>query len=753
MVEPLAARLIEALHRTGRVAEALDCYTAIRRHLVEALGTEPGPELRRALLAGTGIAVAGPAPGPAPVPAAAAAAAAGRGRPPVLAQLPPDASGFAARAAELARLDALLAAAGDQPTAVLLIAVTGPAGVGKTTLAVHWANRVAARFPDGQLYVDLRGFDRTGAALDAGAVLRAFLDALQLAPERRPATLAAQINLYRSLLAARRMLVLLDNAADAGQVRPLLPGAPGCVVLVTSRTALTELVEAERAEPVRLDLLSPAEGTELLAARLGRERVAAEPAAVDQIVDRCARLPLALAVVAARAAAQPARPLAQLAAELRGGSTLDRLAEAGSGGDVRAALSLSYQRLDPAAARLFRLLGLLPGPDVGIAAAASLAGVPVPAALRALAELTDAHLLTELASGRYACHDLLRDYAAERVDQQEPAVQRRAALRRVLDHYLHTGYTAARLLDPTRKTIPLNPRRPDVTPQPLADSGEAMAWYATERRALLAAVTLAAGAGFDQHAWRLAWTLADYLNWQNYWADWVSVEQTGLAVLRRLGDRPGQARAHGSLAIALSYQGSYPDSHAHLRSALRLYEQLGDRAGQALTQHRMCVVLHMQERYREALEHAERALQLLQGLDDRRSEAAARNALGYSYAQLGDHEQALVHCQRALVELQRVGDRVREAHTWHSLGRAHQHLGHRREAVTSYRRASERYAEIGDRYYEAATLDQLADAHQAAGDPAAAVAAWHRALRIFTELGDPAASEVQTKIANHGAGG
>src|SRR6201996_1828039 len=361
-------------------------------------------------------------------------------------QLPTRVPHFAGRASELTLLDGLLdEAASDQvtgATGVVISAIGGTAGVGKTALALHWAHRVAHRFPDGQLYANLRGFDAgNGKPADPADVLRGFLDALSVHPEQLPADVEGLAGLYRSVLAGRRMLVLLDNAADVAQVRPLLPASPECLVIVTSRRDLAALAAREGAQLLQLDVLTEQEANELLVTRLGKDRAAQEPWAVTQLATLCARLPLALSVVVARAAAAPKLPLSSLAAELTELGRLDALDAGDPAANVRIVLSLSYRHLPETAARMFRLLGLHPGPDISAAAAASLAGVPVAAARVALRDLTRASLLMEVAPGRFAFHDLLRSYAAE---QKTPAEGVVSTTRRMLDHYLHTAYRAHR---------------------------------------------------------------------------------------------------------------------------------------------------------------------------------------------------------------------------------------------------------------------------------------------------------------------
>jgi hypothetical protein len=377
---------------------------------------------------------------------------------------------------------------------------------------VRWAHQVADRFPDGQLYVNLRGFDPSSAPVPPAQALHGFLTAFQIPAGQIPADLAAQAALYRSLLAGKRVLVLLDNARDAAQVRPLLPGSPGCLALVTSRTQLAGLAAAEDAFLLTLDVLAEAEAREMLAHRLGSQRIAAEPLAADELIGLCARLPLALSIAAARAAGRSAFRLAVLAAELREAhDRLDALDAGDGASDVRAVISWSYHELSAPSARMFRLLGLHPGPDISLAAAASLAGLPVRQAREWLDELTRSHLLAERSPGRFAFHDLLRAYAAERAAAQDDA-ERRAAVHRTLDHYLHTGHAAAIRLSPVREPLLLAGPQPGVRAEPLTDGRQALAWFQAEHRVLIAATMQAADLGFGDHAWQIPWTLASFLD-------------------------------------------------------------------------------------------------------------------------------------------------------------------------------------------------------------------------------------------------
>jgi tetratricopeptide (TPR) repeat protein len=664
----------------------------------------------------------------------------------VPAQLPGDVGGFAGRDQPLAWLDGLLAsAAGGRPAAVVISAVSGTAGVGKTALAVHWAHRVAHRFPDGQLYVNLRGFDPGGQVMAPAEAVRGFLDALDVPAERIPPSLDAQAGLYRSLLAGRRVLVVLDNARDAEQVRPLLPGTPTALVVVTSRNQLSGLVAVDGAHPLMLDLLTEAEARELLARRLGPDRLAAEPDAVAQIIGCCARLPLALTIAAARAE-QSGFPLATLAAELdKASGRLDALDAGDAVSRVRAVFSWSYIALEPAAARLFRLLGLHPGPDISAAAAASLAAHPPAEMRRMLAELTRASLLTEHTPGRYAFHDLLRAYAAELAYTHDPADQRRAAVGRMLDHYVHTAHAAARLLDPARDPITLARPHPDVVPERPVDHRQALAWLTAEHPVLLAAVRLAAEAGFDIHTWQMAWALHTFLDRRGHWHDLTTNWQTALPAARRLNEPAAQAYAHRRLASAHTRLGRYPDAHTNLAQALDLYSHSGDHTGQARTHNALCFLWERQGRPERALDHAQQALALYRAAGHRRGQAVTLSQVGWYHALLGDYQQALTCCQQALTLQQELGERWGEAHTWDSLGYSHHHLAHHAQAADCYQRALCLFRDLGDRYWEANILTRLGDTYHADGDPAARTA-WQHALDILTDLNHPDTHAIRAKL-------
>ncbi|WP_139307339.1 AfsR/SARP family transcriptional regulator [Micromonospora pattaloongensis] len=663
---------------------------------------------------------------------------------PVPRLLPPDPQRFVGRADEMAVARRRL---GDAAERGGVLVVTGPAGVGKTSFAVRLAHTVAERFPDGQLFLNLRGFDPSGTPMDPAEALRVVLDTLGMPPHRIPASVPAQAALYRDQLAGRRMLVVLDNARDTDQIRMLLAGVPGCATLVTSRNRLAALVAYDDAHPLTLDLLSRTEAEDLLARRIGADRVAAEPGAVDTIVERCARLPLALSIVAARAAAHPAFTLQALADELLdSGGGLYALAGGEAVTTVRTVFSWSYRTLSSAAARLFRLLGLPVGPDIGVLAAAALAGCP-PAEVRPLlVELTSAHLLAEQVPGRYSAHDLLRAYAVE-LSRDDASDDRQAALRGLLDYYLHTAYAAERLLWPHRDPITVEPAATKVTIDDLTDQSDALAWFTACRAALLPAVEHALDAGFVTHAWQLAWTLTSFLHRQGLWPALAASQTAALAAVQHLGDRAAQAQAHRELALALTQLSRHDEAHAHLRRAHDLFDELGDRVGQAHTYLNLGWICEVQGRQRAALDHDRRALELFTAAGHKIGQARALNAVGWDLAQLGQHLDAVNHCQEALRLHQSLDNLSGEARAWDSLGYAHHHLGQFAEALACYDRALALHRQDADRYCEAETLTHLGDTQHADDADDAARGSWLLALAILEDLGHPDAEQVRQRLA------
>lgn len=660
-------------------------------------------------------------------------------------QLPAAVPFFAGRRAQLAALTDLLdQAASSRELAV--VAVDGAPGVGKTALAVHWAHQAADQFPDGQLYVNLQGFGPSDEIMLAPAVIRGFLDGLGVSAGQIPQGEAAQAGLYRSLLAGKRVLVVLDNARDVGQVRPLLPGSPGCLVVVTSRIRLIGLAAAEGARQITLDVLAEGEAREVLARRLGAGRAAAEPGAVGELARLCGRLPLALAVAAARAATRPAVPLSAAAAELDGAAgRLRGLETADPVTDVRTVFSWSCQYLAPLSARLFRLMGLHPGPDITVPAAAVLLDATQDAANDALTALAAASLTSEHVPGRYGMHDLLRAYAGEQAEQ-EPQPQRAAAIGRVLDYYLHTSHAAALLLEPHRDPLQLACPVPGVAPGVIADDRQAMAWFTAEQQVLAALSRLAGSLGLDRYAWQLPAVMATFYERQGAWSEHAAAQHAALAAASRAADVAGQAIAHTYLIHISSVYGSHDQARRHFRQAMVLFEQAGNRTGAARAHLAVGHSLSEQGRHYKAMKHAVSALELYCAAGHQGGQAVVLHNIGWTQAQLGDHRRALTSLRQAQTLFRDLGHQPGEAAAWGSLGFAHTGLGRRDEAIDCYTRAVELSARLGDRWSQADHLTDLGRAQEAAGQIQAALRTWREAADILDSLHDPAADKIRTQI-------
>ena len=713
--EAVQARLVTALAAMGNQAEAMDTYQRTRDLLVDELGIDPGIELR----------------------AAYARIQQPRKKPAVPTQLPGDLPTFTGRRTELAVTESL-----HTGQAMTTLAIFGMPGIGKTTLAVHMAHELADRFPDGQLYVNLRGFDPVGAVSSSNAV-RGFLETLGVAPNRMPADLDGQAALYRSLLAGKRVLVVLDDARDTEHVRSLLPGSPGCMVIITSRTRLGGLVARTGAYPLALGLPTFAEARDIFIERLGAQRVAAEMTAVDEIIALCGRLPLAMAIVAARAAMYPEFSLTSMVDELRGGA-LDAFSDADPDMDVRMVFSWSYRTVSPEAARLFRLLGLHPGPTISVAAAASLAAVPVRQTRALLDDLTAAHLINELLPGRYVFHDLLRAYATEL--GVEDADEARG---RLLDHYLTLGDTASTLLFPYRDQMEMPQPRPGVVVEPFADNDEAAEQLTVERPVFLVMASYAVQNGFPDHAWRIAHAVEIILDRQGRWRDQMTLQT--VAISAATGNRAGLAHAHRSYGYAAGQFADMPAATEHLSTALELFAKDGNIMGLALTHRHIAYLANRQGHHQRALDHYRKATALYDSIDNQAGQGSVRNEVGWTYILLGEYEQALACCQRAVTIQRAAGNRNGEASAADSVGYAYHHLGRYRDAITHYHHALTIYRQITDRYLEADTLTHIGDSQAALGDRTAAAEAWRAALEILTDLDHPEAGEVRGKLRVIGA--
>ncbi|PWI07342.1 SARP family transcriptional regulator [Streptomyces sp. NWU339] len=739
--ERVAGQFMLALYRAGRAADALAHYQHVRGWLAEELGVDPGAPLQQLhqqiLTADTALTLAKPEPAPrtgAPAP--------------VPRQLPGRPRWFTGRERQLAELTKALGSTREPGGTVVISAIGGSGGMGKTWLVLQWAHHNLERFPDGQLYVDLRGFDPSGKPVALAAAVRGFLDALGVDSGSVPVEVQAQLGLYRSLLEGKRMLVVLDNAVDAEQAAALLPGSATCTVLVTSRRRLAGLTSAHGARMLTLDVLTDTEARELMCRHLGEDRVAAEPEAVAALLEHCAGLPLAISVVAARAAAHPDFPLAVLAEELRDESArLDALDAGDLTASVRAAFTVSYRALTAGAAEVFRLVGLAPGPEIGQAAIASLVACPATVLRAALRELENAHLVRQPEPGRYRLHDLVRLYAVEQA-KTEMADGGAEALLRVVDFYLHTAYTAAQRLDPHRDEIRLVAARPGVTPLTLADHDAALAWFTVEHPALLSTIDLAVRTRHDAHAWQLAWALETFFDYRGHWHDWTASQHIALDAAQRLDNVSWKAAAHRSLGNVYTQIGRLDKGHTHFRHALDLYDNLGDRDSQAHTHRGLGWVCNQQGRQRDALDHATQALTLYRQTGHQAGQAKALNNVGWLNIALGDHRAALDYCAQAVALNQAIGDRHGEAGAWDSLGYAHHHLTEYTDALDCYQRALELDRSFGDRYGETEILHHLGDTHLAVADPQAARRAWRHALEIADEIGHPATTELRGKLSD-----
>jgi tetratricopeptide (TPR) repeat protein len=646
--------------------------------------------------------------------------------------------GFVGRQGELVSLDLLLADDGETAP-VVISAVSGTAGVGKTALAVHWAHRVRAEFPDGQLYLNLRGFETAAPPLQPGEAIRVFLDALAVPAHRIPVGLAEQVGLYRSLVADRRILVVLDNARDAEQVRPLLPGGDATRVVITSRNRLLGLVVGEGARPLPLGTMDAGEANQLLRRRLGSGRVDREPEAAAEI---------ALALVAARVAAQPRSTLQELALELQ--DTVAPLDSMTTGQDqatdLRHVFSRSYATLSGPGQAMFRMLGLHPGPHTAEAAAASMANRSLEETRRILVELYDAGLATEIAPGIYTLHDLLHAYARERSEREESEAERDAAIHRLLDHYLFTAVNADRQLEPHRDPIDLPAPCVGTVPEAMESPAAALAWFAQEYPALLRAVELAAARGLDEYVWRLPWALVTYFDLQGRWQPFKATQVLARAAAQRLGNVEAEGRALRHLANASIQMGDLDEADTYLQRALTLFEGLGDAAPQATAHMNLSLLRERQERIKESNDHSAQALRLFRATGHRVGEGIALNSLGYGYALLGEFPAALEHCHQAL-ELDRAnGHRKGEAHTADSLGFIYGRLGDHVQATRWFGQALDLFREFGDRYNEADALLNLGDVFAAMGDPAAATRSWSDAAQIMREIDHPRETEARQRL-------
>ncbi|OLF19316.1 hypothetical protein BU204_01895 [Actinophytocola xanthii] len=667
-------------------------------------------------------------------------------RAPVPRQLPPDVAGFTGRGTEMAALDALLAQ--DEPVRIGLIA--GTAGVGKTALAVHWAHRICGEFPDGQLYVDLRGYS-PDEPLSGQQALEQFLYGLGLPGQNIPTSVDAQTALYRSLLANRRLLVVLDNAYAVTQIRPLLPGSRTCLVLVTSRNGLSGLVSRDGAVRLRLGLLPNEDAMALLRHAVGAGRIDDEPTHAERLARLCAHLPLALRIAGERVADDEYSSLADVVGDLS--SERERLDALGSEGShdettaVRSVFSWSYQALEADTARLFRHLGVHPGASFSIDAAAALLDRPPAEARMRLRQLADAHLVEPVARSRYAFHDLLKVYADERAEVDGRFDDGQAALRRLLLWYLHTADLADRALLPLHRRTALALPRPRHGVEEFADREHALAWCEGERSNLVAVVRRAAAIGEHAVAAHFPRALWSFFDLRKLWSEWILIYRIGLESARVSEDRDNEAWILSGLAVA-HYDLEQFDRAIRLSTqSIVIRRVIGDRWGEAGTLSNLGLVYRRLGRYDIALNCLRRSLSIRRALGDRRGEAGSLSRLGATCRDLGRFEESLAHLAESLAIRREIGDQHGIGFALHSLGATYEQLGRLDEAVGCYRESLDARREIGDRLGQAANLFCLGKVLDRVHRRPESQRALEQALAIFAELESPQVAVVKDYLA------
>ncbi|MEU0797297.1 BTAD domain-containing putative transcriptional regulator [Amycolatopsis sp. NPDC005961] len=733
--ERLHEQLMVALYRSGRQAEALDVHRRISSVLAEELGLDPGPSLQRtrqAILTGSEGAD----------PARLARYRLGA-EPQVPHQLPADLRAFSGRECDLKALHALLPEAIDAGTSTPIASVEGMGGIGKTTLAVHFAHEIAHRFPGGQVYLNLRGYG-PGEPVEPSAALEAMLTALGVPCEAIPADLDGRAASWRTHSAGRRLLVVLDNANRTEQVRPLLPG-PGCLVVITSRWQLRALVATHGARRIALEELGEEDAVELLASTIGFDRVARDSAATERFVRYCGGLPLAIRILAVRAAQFPDLPLDEfvdsLEADLLGSFDLAD----GEGTNIRSVFSYSYQALEPPTARLLRLLGLPTGVDFTAPVAAAVAGLDVPATRPMLETLAAAHLLAQPRPGRYQFHDLIRAYAGEVASQVDTPSERDAALDRLLDWYLASALNASRRMRPERYYRLLDLDDLDGG-QTFTAYHDALDWFGEEAGNLIAAVHLARHRR-DDVCWKLAWLLQSHFATRSRLDEWRSVFAVALEAARAGGHRPGEAGILSGLGVVNGVARKYDESRRFLEQVLAIQRELGAREGEARAQYNLAMAAHNLDDYAGAYEHGMQALEIVRELGLGAFEASVLRALGDICTSMGDHDQALRLADAALAVLGPDGEPVDRRFTLHTRGLALVGLGRVDEGIACIRDSVAMFFEMGEQYEAADVLAQLGTIHLRTGDRAVARECWVRSVRLLTELGHPDADDVRAKLA------
>lgn len=734
--ESLWVRLISALHVTGRRAEALDAYRRVRTVLRDQLGIDPGEQLTRLqqeiLRGGEPARQQPPAPQAEPTPR----------------QLPHDIANFAGRYDELATLDALLAqsgsaAPGQAPT---IISIDGAPGIGKTALAVHWAHRIAHHYPEVQLYLNLRGYG-PGEPVSPDAAVESLLRGLGVDSGLIPSDVDERSALLRSTLSGRQALIMLDNARDADQVRPLLPGADG-LVIVTSRNQLRGLSIRDGAHRVTLNPLPPPQSIELLAAAIGPERVAGEPEAAATLVELCDYLPLALSIVAERALRSGL--LADVVRALEDEKA--RLDNLGTGEDdphtdLRAALSWSYQALSAEAARMFRALGLHPASDIGLDAAAALVNVPPARAKEALDRLVAAHLVEQRRPYRYELHDLIRLYATDLATAHEPGSERDAMVGRVLDWYLHAAASADLRMMPSRRHDFLEPYEPRALPPRFADSRQATRWFEREFDCLRSVVCWAAANGWAGHSWRTAMAMTTFFDSAIPWREGLEFYRSALRAAESTGDCAGEAYVLNSLGCIHLDKGDRLAALPYFERSLSLFQMLPGAGNRAMVLGNLALTYGEMGLADAAREHATQALELFKGLNFPRGIAQNLDNLGVALSAAGEYQRAIECHHQSDAIFAELGDDATSAWNQHNLARAYAGHGATAQAVKAFRRAIMLHRAAANRRWETIALADLGALLNDNGHPGIARRIWRTVLATIGDFDDTRAKEIQNALA------
>jgi tetratricopeptide (TPR) repeat protein len=741
--ERFHAQLMLACYRTGRQADALAAYRRARGVLSAELGIEPGPELRqlhqRILDGGPALEATSRVPG-------IAGAAAGPPAADAPEQLPPDSADFTGRDAQIRLLYGLLATDPDEgrPGAVVISAVAGMGGVGKTALAVHVGHQLRGRFPDGQLFASLQG---SSSPLRPADVLAGFLRDLGVPDAAISAAQAERAARFRTLLAARRMLIVLDDARDAAQVRPLLPGTAGCAVIVTSRNTLPGLAGAAL---LGLDVLDADEARGLFNAIVGPQRAAAEPDATASVLACCAGLPLAVRIAASRLASRPGWSIAHLAGKLA--DEKGRLTELTAGDlAVRASFAVSYDTLPRAGcdpARVFRLLGLPTASVLSLPAIAALSGQPASEVAAALERLTDAHLLESPAPDRFRLHDLLRTYAAEPAEYTDSEEEREAAIHRMLRWYGEHTVTAARVLAPTGR-LPASALFQVATLEAMTGPAQALDWYQSELANLTGAVRQAADMGMHDLAAQIAAAMWDFFRRSPHAQDWLVTSEIGVSSARHLGDNAVLSWLLNSVGQVHSREERFDDARRCFTEALDIRRRTGDQTGEAMVLNSLAIDLLYQERLEEALTHLRSALAIHAVPGDQDHAGMILNNIGHILLRLKRHDEALDHLRQALVIRHQSGDRYGEGNTESALGDVFHDLGRLEDAVEHYRLALAAHQDTArENPDHADVLCSLGSALDSLGRVDEARDAWRAAIPILDRISDPRAAELRSRLSD-----